>query len=196
MSRCQGQGQGQSRGEVGAGANERSRSRAPGPGRAGSRWISLNIVGSRWSLLDLTGSHLLEQPALAREEAGHAVGSGEVVVLDASEGEGEIGVGPPVGCGTRVLGAAAVWCVVWGVVDACTAADTCTLTHLASSAARSGTRSRDTEPSHTDQALAAASCSSSPSSPRNRRPYAWRREAAGWPNGTATQMAQGCRLDA
>ena len=37
---------------------------------------------------------LLEEPAVAREEAGHAVRAGEVVVLDAREGECEVRVGP------------------------------------------------------------------------------------------------------
>ena len=37
---------------------------------------------------------LLEEPAVAREEAGHAVHAGEVVVLDAREGECEVRVGP------------------------------------------------------------------------------------------------------
>ena len=38
---------------------------------------------------------LLEQPSFAREEAGHAIRAGEVVVLNAREGQGKVGVGPP-----------------------------------------------------------------------------------------------------
>jgi len=37
---------------------------------------------------------LLEEPAIAREETGHAVRAREVVVLDAREGECEVRVGP------------------------------------------------------------------------------------------------------
>ena len=39
----------------------------------------------------------LRTPHLALEEAGHAVEAGEVVVLDAREGECEVRVGPLVG---------------------------------------------------------------------------------------------------
>ena len=53
------------------------------------------------------------------------------------------------------------------------------------------TLSLETEPSHTDHALAAASCASCPSSPRSRRPYAAMKPPACSSSGIAALLQLG-----